>query len=354
MTGFPGFLGSALLPRLLQQEGNDRAVCIVQEHFQAAAQQRLDALTRANPELAGRVRLLAGDITESGLGLDPAELGDVTSVWHLAAVYDLAVGEDLARRVNIEGTRNVVELCRGLPSLARLHYVSTCYVSGRHPGTFREDDLELGQPFQNFYESTKYEAERLVRRAIDEGLPATIYRPGIVVGDATTGETQKYDGPYFIAHLLKLQPRVAVIPRVADPDQFTMSIVPRDYVLDAMVALAPLPKSVGRTYALTDPHAPTIRELVETFADLLGKSLVWLPVPLAVGRKVVEVQGVERLIGVPAESLDYMAFPTRYDTGNAVADLEGTGVSCPRFADYAPNLIRFFLANPKISSAAMV
>ena len=44
---------------------------------------------------------------------------------------------------------------------------------------------------------------------MDEGLPATIYRPAIVVGDSTTGETQKYDGPYVILRWLLRQPRVA-------------------------------------------------------------------------------------------------------------------------------------------------
>ena len=76
----------------------------------------------------------------------------------------------------------------------------------------------MGQEFRNHYESTKYEAELLVRKAMADGLPATIYRPGIVVGDSRTGETQKYDGPYFLATFLRRQPPVAVVPAVGDPD----------------------------------------------------------------------------------------------------------------------------------------
>ena len=167
---------------------------------------------------------------------DEALLEDVTEVWHLAAVYDLAVGEEIARRVNVVGTDRVLELCRGLPDLERLHHVSTCYVSGRHDGVFREDDLDSGQAFRNHYESTKHEAELLVRRAMAAGLPATIYRPGIVVGDSRTGETQKYDGPYFLATFLRRQPPVAVVPSVADPDRVRFCLVPRDFVIDAMDA----------------------------------------------------------------------------------------------------------------------
>ena len=127
-------------------------------------------------------------------------------MWHLAAVYDLAVPPEIARRVNVDGTANVVDLCHSLPRLRRLQYVSTCYVSGRYAGEFGEDVLAEGQPFRNHYESTKYDAEQLVRDAMAGGLPATIYRPGIVVGDSTTGETLKYDGPYFIAGFLRRQP----------------------------------------------------------------------------------------------------------------------------------------------------
>jgi thioester reductase-like protein len=83
----------------------------------------------------------------------------------------------------------------GLPDLRRLHYVSTCYVSGRWAGIFRETDLVKGQRFNNFYEETKYLAEVAVAAARDNGLPTTIYRPSVVGGDSTTGATQKYDGP---------------------------------------------------------------------------------------------------------------------------------------------------------------
>ena len=105
-------------------------------------------------------------------------------VWHLAAVYDLAVAPQVARRVNVDGTRNVLDFCREQPHLRRLQYVSTCYVSGRFEGEFTEDALDVGQAFRNHYEETKYEAELLVRKAMADGIPATIYRPGIVVGDS--------------------------------------------------------------------------------------------------------------------------------------------------------------------------
>ena len=113
----------------------------------------------------------------------------------LAAVYDLTVPEAVAQRVNVDGTARIIDFCWSREHLHRLQYVSTSYVSGNYDGEFTEDGLDEGQGFLNHYESTKYAAELLVREAMEAGLPATIYRPGIVVGDSRTGETQKYDGP---------------------------------------------------------------------------------------------------------------------------------------------------------------
>ncbi len=358
MTGFPGFLGSALLPKLLARRPRSHAVCLVQPHHMKDAERRLAELEEAFPHVVGRIELITGDITASDLGIDPAEherLAGVQEVWHLAAVYDLTVPESIASAVNIEGTANVLRFCESRKKLKRLQYVSTCYVSGRYDGAFTEDELDVGQEFCNYYESTKYAAEMLVREAMEAGLPATIYRPGIVVGDSTTGETQKYDGPYFLAAFMRRQPSVAVIPAVGDADRVRISLVPRDFVVEAMDELSIQERSLGRTYALTDPNPPTVRELVDAFANELGKKIIWVPLPLGPVRGLVDnLPGMEKLLGLPAEGLDYFASHTTYPTTNTVADLEGTGLSCPPFASYVDVLMDFMTKHPEIDSAAMV
>lgn len=354
MTGFPGLLGSALLPGILAKREGATAICIVQARHMNTAKAKLAEIQAAHPHTVDRVQLVEGDITVRGLGLsDSVPVDDVNEVWHLAAVYDLSVPEDIAKLVNIVGTDNVLQFCRERSNFRRLQYVSTCYVSGAYDGEFTEEMLEEGQEFQNHYESTKYEAERLVRAAIVEGLPATIYRPGIVVGDSRTGETQKYDGPYFVAAYMKRLPGATFLPSV---DKTVMaSLVPRDYVIAAMDALSVLDRSEGKTYQLTDPDPPSAREVAEIFGKHLGRRLVWLPIPVSVVRGLLDtVPGMELLTGLPAETLDYFAFPTTYGTAQAVADLEGTGVSCPRFRDYADKLLDFMAAHPEFDSKAMV
>jgi thioester reductase-like protein len=324
----------------------------------AMAQRRIHEIETAHPHTLDRVSLVEGDITAPGLGIDPANhdvLEQVTEVWHLAAIYDLAVAEGIARRVNVEGTARVLEFCQSRPQFSRLQYVSTCYVSGSYEGEFTEDSLDEGQTFLNHYESTKFEAEALVRKAMADGLPATIYRPGIVVGDSRTGQTQKYDGPYFLAAFMQKQLKLAVVPAVGAIDHVRVSLVPRDFVIDAMDQLSVLDRSIGQTFALTDPNPPTVRQVVDFFAGHLGKRVIWVWLPLGITRAAVgSIPGLERLLGLPAEALDYFASPTTYPTTNTVAELAGTGVECPPFESYAGRLLDFMVEHPEIDSSAMV
>ncbi len=354
-TGFPGFLGRELLPRVLERRPDDQAVCLVQEKFSAEARSAVDELARARPRTAGRIRLVAGDITRSDLGIDAGSLAqEVVEIHHLAAIYNLGVAREAGLRVNVDGTRHVLDLAQRCPRLERVHYVSTCYVSGRHPGVFLEDDLEKGQAFNNHYEETKYLAEVDVRARMRAGLPVTIYRPAITVGDSATGVTQKYDGPYFAIQWLVRQPgRVALMPVVGDL-RAQVNVVPRDFVVEAIAHLSSLAGSKGRTYQLADPAPLTARELLEVLGGVLGKRILRVPLTVGLAKTAIQkVPGIYRLLRIPAPLVDYFVHPTRYDTRNTLSDLDGSGIACPTFASYAGALISFVRSHPGVGSAPM-
>src|SRR5205814_893096 len=137
-----------------------RLECLVQEKFVSLAESSIEAMEAARPGTAKRITLVVGDITAPGLGLGAsvakALRERLTGCYHLAAVYDIAVSRELGMRINVEGTRNVLELLSEAPRLKRLDYVSTAYVSGTGVGVYRENDLDVGQKFKNFYEETKF------------------------------------------------------------------------------------------------------------------------------------------------------------------------------------------------------
>jgi nucleoside-diphosphate-sugar epimerase len=344
-TGFPGFLGSELLPRILRR-GDDRALCLVQPKFRALAEERAKQLG-----VADRVTLVEGDLT---LPLEHVRAGDIREIYHFAAVYDLSVARDVGMQVNVTGTQRVLDLAERAPRLERLHYVSTCYVSGRHPGLFLEDELEKGQRFNNHYEETKQLAEIEVRKRMTR-IPATIYRPSVVVGDSTTGATQKFDGPYFVMRWLMRQPRIAVLPVVGRPSHYRFNVVPRDFVIRAMDHLTSLKDNAGTTYALADPAPLTVDQTIDTIAEATGRKVVRVPLTKTIAKGALQyVPGVYRLMRIPPAAVDYFVHPTSYDTTNATRDLAPAGIRAPNLREYAPRLVEFVRAHPEIGSAAMV
>jgi thioester reductase-like protein len=355
-TGFPGFLGSELVPRILLRSEGDEAVCLVQPKFAALARRRVQEIEAREPRCAGRIHLVEGDITLPGLGIpDSGALQRETAeVYHLAAVYDLSVRRAVGMKVNVEGTRHMLDFAAGCAGLRRFQYVSTCYVSGRYAGIFREADLAKGQKFNNFYEETKYLAEVEVRERMQRGLPATIYRPAIVVGDSRTGDTQKYDGPYFAIRWLLKQPGIAIMPVVGDATRCRLNLVPRDFVIGAITHLSGQEKAVGKTYQLADPEPLTIDEVLTAVAQATGRLMIRVPLPVGIAKAAIDwVPGVYRLMKIPSSTIDYFVHPTFYDPANTLADLAGTGLQVPPLRSYLPTLVSFMRVHPELGSEAM-
>lgn len=357
-TGFPGFLGSRLLPRVVQRREGARAVCLVQGKFAELAQARASELEAAHPGLAGRIRLVEGDITKPDLGLDPAERtaleSEVVEVYHLAAIYDLSVRREPAMRVNLDGTRHLLELAAACPGLERFQYVSTCYVSGCWDGRFRETDLDLGQRFNNFYEETKFLAEAEVQERIRGGLPATIYRPAITVGDSVTGETQKFDGPYYVIQWVLRQKKRALVPVIGDARANRVNVVPSDFVIGALEHLSGRAGSAGVVYQLADPAPLTVDEILTLTEKTTGRKILRLHLPLGLAKGALDyVPFLERAIGIPAAAVDYFVQPTEYSSEHTQRDLAGTGVACPPLPSYFDRLVEFARQHPEIGGSAM-
>ena len=343
ITGFPGFIGRRLVASLLERDADLKIVALVEPRMREAA-------TAAATEIgAERIEVLDGDIAERRLGLSDDDYGrllaDVSTVHHLAAIYDLAVPAEIAQRVNVEGTGNVLDLCRDAESLDRLNYVSTAYVAGDRTGVAYEHELNLGQGFKNHYESTKFQAEVWVRELIDQ-IPTTIYRPAIVVGDSRSGETQKFDGPYyalrFIAASAERRMPIGNIGRGRTP----FNVVPVDFIIDAMAELGGLEQAVGETVHLCDPDPLSSSEmftlLTEIYAD---RKPAFRVSPRAVTAALRFAPIREMYGGTPPQSIRYLNHPVRYDTRRATELLAASGLRCPRFSEYAAAMVGFFRAH---------
>jgi thioester reductase-like protein len=341
ITGFPGFIGTRLVRELMKRDSDLEVAALIQQKFLHAAEAARSRISEEIPDSSKRLEFVFGDITQDNLGMSDISpiSSQVTGIFHLAAAYDLAVSRTIGMKVNVEGTKNVVEFAKRCKNLKRLDYVSTAYVSGTFVGNFSEDDFERGQKFKNHYEETKFLAEKVIRDARD--IPSVIYRPGIVVGDSRTGNISKYDGPYYVLQTMQALPNLFPFPRIGS-GKVEVNLVPIDYVINALAALSAENGALNNTYHLTDPTPLKVSELQSMFAKALGKRFINYPFPAALARKTMSLSFVRKIYKMPAQMVDYFVQDVHYESANTTAALKKLGVVCPNFSDYFKNLFSFF------------
>lgn len=342
ITGFPGFIAARLVRRLADED--TRFQVLVQPAFMAQAERDVNHIAEATATPRESFRLILGDITDEGLGMSATDAEDVRReaniVFHLAAIYDLGVRRDLAMRVNVAGTQNVNRFAASLRSLRHYHYVSTCYVAGNRAGTIYENELAHDAGFRNYYEETKYLAETEVEKLKGE-LPTTIHRPSVVCGDSHTGETAKFDGIYYLINYLRKRPALLALANIGNP-AVRLNIVPVDFIVSSLVALARDTRAIGATLQLADPAPLTTVELFDHIARALTQrsSLVRLPPPL-VRTTLEKIPFTDMVTGMPRVAAPYFFIEQEYDTARAAELLRAHGVACPPFDSYVENLIGY-------------
>ena len=262
ITGTTGFVGMELLVRVLEQTDRD-VVALVRADDDDAAAARLDTVLAMlfAPEHRGaarrRVRAVAADLEQPGLALSEATRDGLTAtigaVVHCAASVSFDLELEDARRINVEGTREIMQLAREAQDygvLDRVVHVSTAYVAGERDGRARERQGDVGQEFRNTYERTKLEAEQVVH---DSGLPAAIVRPSVIVGDSQTGWTPCFNVIYWPLQAFA-RGLFDPIPGEADAP---IDIVPVDVVADALLELVKGPVRCGPFHLVASDEAVT-------------------------------------------------------------------------------------------------
>jgi short-subunit dehydrogenase len=343
VTGGTGFIGKHLIDRLVQR--GEPIHVIVRESSAEALHALAEKRWPAHKHL---IHPLLGDITAPlcGVGKHTLEAlhGKVAGVFHLAAIYDMAVDAEAAQRANVDGTRHALDVAEALG--CTFHHVSSIAVTGGVvQGVFDETMFDVGQKLDHPYYQTKFEAEALVRR--ESHVPYRIYRPGVVVGSSVTGEADKIDGPYYAFPFIKLARKN--LPHwmpLLGTDGGILNIVPVDYVARAIDALAHSPGLDGQAFHLVGPNAPTMLEAMRVFSEVAGGPKKALTLPrklLSFGRKrrkrtplaQAVRQGFMEKTGIPESVLDASDWVTRFDTSRARAVLEPMGIDCPELPAYA-------------------
>ncbi|HKO62021.1 MAG TPA: SDR family oxidoreductase [Pyrinomonadaceae bacterium] len=348
LTGFPGFIATRLLRRLASERCNFQL--LVQPAFFELANVEIERIATETGKPVSDFAFLPGDITAPNLGLSPQDLAHArakaTIVFHLAAIYDLAVERSAAMRVNVEGTRNVNQFVSSLPKLRQYHYVSTCYVAGKRTGVILETELKHEAGFRNYYEETKHLAETEVE-ALKSSLPVTVHRPSVVCGDSQTGETAKFDGIYYLIRYLLKWPSVLSTFNIGN-NEVTLNLVPVDFVVEAMAVLAGDKRATGKTLQIADPSPLTTAQLFDTIASAIDGHPSRIRLPLTVVERSLMTALSPKLTDLPHSAVPYFFLKQTYDTSQATALLAPHGVSCPPFESYVKTIVDFAAAHPEV------
>jgi nucleoside-diphosphate-sugar epimerase len=256
-----------------------RLVILVRKSKKESAQHRIESILQfweqQSESRLPRPVIVQGDLRQNLCGLSARDQHWVAkncdSVLHSAA--SLAFHEDSSGEpwlTNIHGTKHLLDLTKTC-GIRSMHYVSTAYVCGLRQGAILESELECGQDFRNDYESSKLQAEVMVRNA-DHLRSLTVYRPAVIAGDSQTGYTNTYHGIYLYLRLMALLvPRHAANSQGIRVTKLRMpmtgnerrNVIPIDWASQVISHLYRNDAANGYTFHLAPEVALTPRDVVE-------------------------------------------------------------------------------------------
>ncbi|MBP9866066.1 MAG: SDR family oxidoreductase [Candidatus Omnitrophica bacterium] len=349
LTGVTGTLGQEMLRTLLEGPGLQPIYVLARDSRKLSAEERVQKLletSTASRESRGRLNILKGDVTDPNFGLSDADIAklsrDVRRMFHVAALTSLNGTQEDCERINLGGTRHALELARYLKTqghLQRFFYFSTAYAAGsRQKYHSYENELPQKPVFANFYESSKYQAETLVRAALVSDLQGMIFRPSIVVGHSQTGAVSQFNVIYpfirLFAHgMLKMLP--------SRPEN-SFNIVPIDFVVEAALRISEHDEFLGKVFHLVTPEPPTIQMLlqlkVEDYPDF-GEVEIVDPDQFSRSSLAEDQQFIFDMLG---PYLGYLNDALTFDTANTAAALKTIGLTFPKTGlPFLRTLIRY-------------
>ena len=302
LTGATGFIGSRVARQLI--EDNHDVFAIARDPARATD---LNALG---------VRVVPGDVTDAESLRSP--MTGVDGVFHLAGWYRVGARDKTpARRVNIEGTRNVLQMVREL-DIPRCVYTSTLAINGDTHGVLVDESYTYRGPGLSEYQRSKWIAHcEIAEPMMRAGLPLTIVQPGAVYGPGDPSPQGQLLRQY-------LRRRLPIVPSGTAFCWAHVEDTARGHLLAMQRG------RTGESYILAGQPA-TLQEVLRFAERMTGVPVPRLHPSPGLLKAVASVMGVvERFVPVPD---NYSAEYLRVGAG---ATYLGTNAKARRELGYAP------------------
>lgn len=345
LTGATGFLGAFLLQDLLQ-ETTATIYCLVRaanlEEAQQKLRKNLQLYLLPDLTLDKRVVIVLGDLGQPRFGLSEQQFSELATsvdlIYHNGAFVNLIYPYSALRSVNVLGTQEILELASQV-KVKPVHFISTLDVFqtpfyAKLKAILEDDDLTDAEGLADGYAQTKWVAEKLVMAANARGIPASIYRPGMITGHSQTGASQTND---LIGRLIRGLMEMGKAPEL----DLQMCLTPVDYVSKAIIHLSQQPVSLGKAFHLVSPDAVSLKEIVQAIQSF-GYPMQWSDYPQWQAKllKVASKQEnaltplmflfTEWVTGNQKSYLETSALTSQsFDCRNTLAGLAGTKIICP-------------------------
>lgn len=343
LTGATGFLGAHLLSDLLLHT-DDSIVCLVRASDQHVGRERIQSNLARYGLLEqvqfDRVEIVLGDLEQPRLGLMSSAFNElshrVDTIYHNGANVNLIQPYESLRRVNVDGTREVLRLaCQS--KVKPIHFVSTYTVHATEEsrGQVVPEDAALPK-FDDLlygYSQTKWVGEGILQEARQRGVPVTIYRPGHITGDSRTGIGNEDD----LLHSVVL---MCVEIGAAPMHDVEVDATPVDFVSRSIVSLSKQNDSDGEIYHLTNPNpfqTKVLRDWLQgtSFSVELVDPDRWRELLKEYGVASPDNQGAATMLSAllspvsGKESNQTNALLPRLDSSRTIDRLAALGIFCP-------------------------
>lgn len=369
LTGATGVVGSGVLSSLLA-EPDHRIILLVRPNAKQTGAERVSALleflVKDKKEIkAGlsRISVFEGDAQDRRLGISEhnynAIANQVTNIIHCAGNVKSNLPEDQAKSIavgSVEAVLALAEKAANIGQLQKIDIVSTIGVAGRKSVGVREGRLETNREYHNSYELAKAEAEEVIWNAIDDGLPATIHRPSMVIGDSTNGKVLSFQVFYYICEFLSGVRTAGILPTLTDAK---LDIIPVDYVSHAIHWSSEQTQTIGRALHLCSgpDQSISMSDLVHRIRREYLRNGIRVPLrkplPKSVFRVMIPAIGAflpesgRRRIKTLDFFLDYLEEPHEFYCEQTDSLLVSAEINKPASYEYLDRVLNYYLSHRK-------